>query len=198
MSEATTAATRLHPTGTRNRRAPPAKQAGAEGVGAACWHGPLYTTGSAEGRSGKAWADCLNGPAASAALRAARNLTRHGTLGMVGLGPIRPPQRLRMKQAWHWSRARWWWVDLHLRLPESHDFIPQISETKAWRAWLEAATRASLDAVAVTDHNTADAISELHSTSEGLHDDHVLFPNVETTATEMRLARSWKEEGKPS
>ncbi len=103
---------------------------------------------------------------------------------MVGLGLVWPPQRLRMKQVWHWPGSRWWRVDLHVHSPASYDFTPQISEEKGWRAWLKSATRAGLDAVAVTDHNTAVAISELRSASAGLQNDLVLFPGVEITASD--------------
>ncbi len=89
-----------------------------------------------------------------------------------------------MKQAWHWPGARWWRIDLHVHSPASHDFRLQVSGARAWRAWLEAATSAGLDAVAVTDHNTAAAISDLQSASDGLQDGLVLFPGVEITASD--------------
>ena len=51
-----------------------------------------------------------------------------------------------------------------------------------WTCWVRAAG-ACLDAVAVTDHNTAEGIYELKEAAVGVEDAPVLFPGVELTAS---------------
>ena len=88
-----------------------------------------------------------------------------------------------MSQSWNWLGARWWRVDLHTHSPASHDFKSQDDrEESKWAGWIKAAG-ASLDAVAVTDHNTAAGIGELQQAAKGTEDAPILFPGVELTAS---------------
>ncbi|MCP4658770.1 MAG: hypothetical protein GY856_25445 [bacterium] len=59
-----------------------------------------------------------------------------------------------MSPDWNWQGARWWRCDFHLHTPASNDFSDQAVTADDWVA---AVRSASLDAVAVTDHNTGGA-----------------------------------------
>ena len=83
-----------------------------------------------------------------------------------------------------WPGSRWWRVDLHAHSPESKDFRRENDDGKDWSGWITAAVEACLDAVAITDHNTAGAISEIQSATENLPGAPVLFPGVELTASD--------------
>ena len=83
---------------------------------------------------------------------------------------------------WDWPGSRWWRVDLHVHSPESYDFEREQADEPDWLGWVEAGRDAGLDAVAVTDHNTAAGISELRAVTEQTNDAPVLFPGVELTA----------------
>lgn len=88
-----------------------------------------------------------------------------------------------MSQSWTWPGARWWRVDLHAHSPASHDFkIQDDQEDNKWALWIKAAG-ASLEAVAVTDHNTATGIDELQQAAGDVEDAPILFPGVELTAS---------------
>ena len=89
-----------------------------------------------------------------------------------------------MGDAWKWPGSRWWRVDLHAHSPESSDFRRETADRKDWRSWIEAAADAHLDAVAVTDHNTAAAISEIQAVAADLLNTPVIFPGVEVTASD--------------
>lgn len=89
-----------------------------------------------------------------------------------------------MSQEWKWPGSRWWRVDLHAHSPASADFRDANSDENDWQRWLQAASNAGLHAVAVTDHNSAAAISSLQSARSGLQNPPVLFPGVEITATD--------------
>ncbi len=90
-----------------------------------------------------------------------------------------------MSTSWNWPGSRWWRVDLHTHSPASHDFKPETDRTTPdWRRWVKAVRDAGLDAVAITDHNTAAGIAELKEAAAGLEDAPVLFPGVEVTASD--------------
>ena len=67
-----------------------------------------------------------------------------------------------------WPGSRWWRVDLHAHSPESRDFRRGPAGKKDWPRWTKAAAPVGLDAVAITDHNTAGGISEIQSPTEKL------------------------------
>lgn len=83
-----------------------------------------------------------------------------------------------------WPGSRWWRVDLHAHSPESTDFRREPADKKDWRRWITAAAQAGLDAVAITDHNTAEGISEIQSAAESLSIVPVFFPGAEITASD--------------
>ena len=88
-----------------------------------------------------------------------------------------------MSSLWNWPGSRWWRVDLHAHSPASHDFgTPADRANPDWTGWMKATRAAGLDAVAVTDHNTANGIPELKSAAKGLKGAPTLFPGVELTA----------------
>ena len=90
-----------------------------------------------------------------------------------------------MSKSWDWPGSRWWRVDLHAHTPASHDFETKaVRENPEWIRWVKAACAAGVDAIAVTDHNTAAGISELQKSAKGLTVAPVLFPGVELTASE--------------
>ena len=87
-----------------------------------------------------------------------------------------------VNSAWKWPGSRWWRVDLHAHSPASHDFrTDEAADTEAARRWLESARDASLDAVAVTDHNSSQFVSKLQQAVPEVNDAPVLFPGVELT-----------------
>ena len=89
-----------------------------------------------------------------------------------------------MSETWESPGSRWWRVDLHAHSPKSHDFTDQLEETAdAMRQWLEAARDAGIDAIAVTDHNTAEAISLIQSAASKVDAVPVVFPGVELTSS---------------
>ena len=89
-----------------------------------------------------------------------------------------------MDRSQEWPGSRWWRVDLHAHSPESRDFRRENDDEKDWPGWVTAAFAAGLDAIAVTDHNTAGAISEIQSAAESLPDAPFIFPGVELTASD--------------
>jgi hypothetical protein len=85
--------------------------------------------------------------------------------------------------------SRWWRFDFHCHTPISSDFDPIESKTLTPRDWLLAYMGAGVDAVAVTDHNSAEWISPLITALEALDAERpqewrplTLFPGVEITA----------------
>ena len=89
-----------------------------------------------------------------------------------------------MTDIWNWPGSRWWRFDLHTHTPASYDFKPLTDfETFDWKSWISAAQEAKLDAVAITDHNTAKAVNLLKQAAEGLTGP-VIFPGVEITASD--------------
>ena len=86
---------------------------------------------------------------------------------------------------WDSPGSRWWRVDVHAHSPVSHDFEGQLEEDPdAMRRWLEAARDAGIEAIAVTDHNTADAIEPIQSAASNVDDAPIVFPGVELTAND--------------
>ena len=89
-----------------------------------------------------------------------------------------------MTDRWNWPGARWWRLDLHAHSPESYDFKPREDrDQRNWQRWVQSAIDAGLDAIAVTDHNTAAGIQHLNDAIAGFEGSLVLFPAVEATAS---------------
>lgn len=90
-----------------------------------------------------------------------------------------------MNTSWEWPGSRWWRTDIHVHSPASLDFgnAPDRADPD-WGAWLSAVTNAGLDAVVVTDHNTAEGIAHLQEASTKRDGGPVLFPGVELTAAD--------------
>ncbi len=90
-----------------------------------------------------------------------------------------------MSTSWNWPGSRWWRVDLHCHSPASHDFQSEGSPSSTdWIGWVEAARDAGLDAVAITDHNTAAAVDPLREAATQVDNAPVLFPGVGLTAAD--------------
>ena len=90
-----------------------------------------------------------------------------------------------MTAAWDWPGAKWWRVDLHAHSPASHDFRGQAAQDdESWILWLESARDAGIQAIAVTDHNTADAVTHLQRVAPSVENAPVVFPGVELTASD--------------
>jgi ABC-type lipoprotein export system ATPase subunit len=85
--------------------------------------------------------------------------------------------------------SRWWRFDFHTHTPASSDYDVAEAATLTPRDWLLAYMRASVDAVAVTDHNCSDWIEPLQQALTTLNAERpagwrplVLFPGVEISA----------------
>ena len=90
-----------------------------------------------------------------------------------------------MSTYWDWSGSRWWRVDFHTHSPASYDFGSQSErDTQEWECWIKAVRDAEIQAVAITDHNTAEGISKLQQAADSVEDAPVLFPGVEITASD--------------
>ncbi|MFC5008727.1 PHP domain-containing protein [Dactylosporangium cerinum] len=91
--------------------------------------------------------------------------------------------------------ARFWAVDLHVHTPASRDVdVVTYGATEA-RQIVDAAIAAGLDAIAVTDHNTADWCDRM---AEAARDTPlVVLPGVELSTAEGHLLAIW-EEGTPA
>ncbi len=90
-----------------------------------------------------------------------------------------------MNTKWNWPGSRWWRVDLHAHSPASHDYGSQADrDDPDWVAWITAARDAGLDAIAITDHNTAGGIDALQHAALQVEGSPVLFPGVEITASD--------------
>ena len=88
-----------------------------------------------------------------------------------------------MSNTWKHPGSRWWRLDLHVHSPRSYDFKDEPDEnTDSMIRWLEAARDAGIDAIAVTDHNTAEAISLVQEAVLKIDGAPVVFPGVELTA----------------
>ena len=90
-----------------------------------------------------------------------------------------------METFWDWPGSRWWRVDLHAHSPVSFDFEGSLDQDdQVWLRWITAARDAGIHAIAITDHNTAEAINHLQNTVRGNKDAPTLFPGVELTAVD--------------
>ena len=90
-----------------------------------------------------------------------------------------------MSDTWKSPGSRWWRVDLHAHSLKSYDFKGQLEEdADAMRRWLEAARDGGIEAIAVTDHNTVDAIGPIQGALLEVDDAPVVFPGVELTAND--------------
>ena len=90
-----------------------------------------------------------------------------------------------MSSSWNWPGSHWWRVDLHTHSPASYDFGSQSGrDALDWVRWIEAARDAGIDAVAITDHNAANAVKPLKDVVSNVEDAPVLFPGVELTAND--------------
>ena len=88
-----------------------------------------------------------------------------------------------MSDTWESPGSRWWRVDLHGHSPESYDFKDQLEENAdVMRQWIEAVRDAGVDAIGVTDHNTAEAIGPIQDATSTVDLAPVVFPGVELTA----------------
>ena len=97
-----------------------------------------------------------------------------------------------MTVPWNWPGSRWWRADLHAHSPASHDFEDQtVGSDDRWRRWVESARDAGLDAIAVTDHNTAEAVTYLQQAASDVDDAPVIFPGVELTASDGSHLRNY-------
>ena len=89
------------------------------------------------------------------------------------------------RPSWRWPGSRWWRVDFHTHSPASYDFNNREANTddrERWVKWITAARDAGLEAVAITDHNTADGIQHLKNARSQVENAPILFPGVEITA----------------
>ena len=86
--------------------------------------------------------------------------------------------------AWEWPGSRWWRVDFHAHTPKSYDYQPESArENPDWAGWIKAARDAGIQAIAITDHNTAEAVGPLQEAAAEIEGAPVLFPGVELTAS---------------
>ena len=100
------------------------------------------------------------------------------------------PTTRMSRQSWKWPGSRWWRVDFHTHSPASYDFNRKeanAEDHERWIKWITAARDAGLDAVAITDHNTADGIEHLQKACSQVENAPVLFPGVEITAGDCHL-----------
>ena len=90
-----------------------------------------------------------------------------------------------MDSSWDWPGSRWWRVDLHAHTPESYDYGTQSDREKPdWTRWVTAVRDAGIQAVAVSDHNTAEAIERLQDAASQVDAAPVLLPGVEFTSAD--------------
>ena len=88
----------------------------------------------------------------------------------------------RLGSEWSWPGARWWRVDLHAHSWASGDFSRPNGAEPDWTAWVEAAAGAGLDAIAITDHDTAAGISAIQDAAGTVADAPIVLPGVEIRA----------------
>uniref|UniRef100_UPI00191BDB0F PHP domain-containing protein n=1 Tax=Candidatus Synechococcus spongiarum TaxID=431041 RepID=UPI00191BDB0F len=91
------------------------------------------------------------------------------------------------RPSWNWPGSRWWRVDFHTHSPASYDFKNREAngnDNERWVKWITAARDAGLEAVAITDHNTADGIEHLQNACSQVEHAPVLFPGAEITAND--------------
>ena len=92
-----------------------------------------------------------------------------------------------MNDTWKFPGSRWWRVDLHAHSPKSYDFKGQLEDNAdAMRRWLEAVRDRGIEAVAVTDHNTAEGIGPIQSAAMEVDEAPFVFPGVELASADGR------------
>lgn len=90
--------------------------------------------------------------------------------------------------------ATYWAVDLHVHTPGSADAEPENYGSPA--DIVAAALGAGLDAIAITDHNTADWCDVVAAAAAGT--DLIVLPGVEISTSEGHLLAIWEEGTKSS
>jgi len=86
---------------------------------------------------------------------------------------------------WNWPGARWWKFDFHTHTPASHDYGKGPNQAtlkqRTPEQWIQDFVDASIECVAVTDHNTGAWIDPLKQAviSQNLQERFFLFPGVE-------------------
>lgn len=85
--------------------------------------------------------------------------------------------------------AKFWAIDLHVHTPASADVKPENFGSAA--DIVRAALDAGLDAIAVTDHNTAAWCDQISAAADG--SGLVVLPGVEISTTEGHLLAVWEE-----
>lgn len=86
-------------------------------------------------------------------------------------------------QPWDWPGARWWKFDLHAHTPASYDFKDGRDDNgENWRQWIESVRDAGVQAIALTDHNSAEGIEPIKNAASETKGDPIVFPAVELTA----------------
>ncbi len=84
---------------------------------------------------------------------------------------------------WAWPGSRWWRCDLHVHTPASHDFVK--SSSVGAKEIVAAATAAGLDAVAITDHNTATTlVDDICKLAAAADPPLAIYPGLEITTSE--------------
>lgn len=86
-----------------------------------------------------------------------------------------------MNERPNWPGSKWWKFDLHAHTPASHDFRGDAAD---FESWLNVACDAGMDAIAITDHNTADGIDRAREAAARIENPPVIFPGVELTASD--------------
>lgn len=90
-----------------------------------------------------------------------------------------------MSTAWEWPGSRWWRVDLHAHSPASYDYRPESErDAQDWTGWIQAASASLLEAIAVTDHNTAAGIEAIRAAAVSIPSAPVIFPGIELTTSD--------------
>lgn len=87
------------------------------------------------------------------------------------------------------SFAKWWALDLHVHTPGSSDASDENYGSAS--DIVNAALSAGLDAIAVTDHNTAGWCNEVATAAQDTR--LVVLPGVEISTTEGHLLAIWEE-----
>lgn len=98
-------------------------------------------------------------------------------MAIDGPDPVEPAPA-----TWEWPGSRWWRCDLHVHSPASYDFTDR--NTTSATDLVQAAQQAGIDAIAVTDHNTAEAVEDVSQAGAALAPQVVVYPGVELTTQE--------------
>ena len=84
-----------------------------------------------------------------------------------------------MSVLWKWPGSRWWKCDFHIHTSESPCYRDPNGYTPS--AWLAEAEKKGIQVLAVTDHNTANAIQSIQQENVSRGGSLVVFPGVELT-----------------